>query len=222
VWLIPVIEPDTAGLKLCFFGFDAFDGHDRAPGFQAHSPSHHDFGHSRCPPGTEVGKEEAGSRSPEQPLLPEVKEPRGKTVSSGGNGMAYFDLGAEHELGVASIDQQHRGLMDLVNLINDLTVSRSPIDELREPFDRLYEAAERHFLHEEELFAGTPYESAARHKREHAGLLLILKRFCQALDHQDLSAKPADYVAFMRTWLLHHIKGEDQQLGIHLKSLGIR
>src|SRR5512139_2068067 len=136
--------------------------------------------------------------------------------------MAYLELGAEHEVGVMSIDQQHHGLMDLVNLINDLTISRSAIAEFQDPFRRLYEATEQHFRHEEELFADTSFERAARHRREHAGLLLILKRFCQALDQQDMAANPTDYVAFLRTWLLHHIKDEDRLLGIHLNSLGIR
>jgi hemerythrin-like metal-binding protein len=136
--------------------------------------------------------------------------------------MAYFDIDAEHEVGVTSINQQHHGLADLVNLISDLTVSRASIAELQNPFKQLYEASELHFRHEEGLFAGTHFERAARHTREHAGLLLILKRFCQAVDHQDLSAKPADHVAFVRTWLLRHIKNEDRLLGIHLNSLGIR
>ncbi len=136
--------------------------------------------------------------------------------------MAYLDLGAEHEIGVASIDQQHRGLMDLVNLINDRATSHSPIAEFHDLFKRLYEASELHFRHEEELFARTSYERAARHRREHAGLLLILKRLCQALDHKALSANPTDYAAFLRTWLLSHIKNEDRHLGGHLNSLGIR
>lgn len=135
--------------------------------------------------------------------------------------MAYFDLGAEHEVGIASIDQQHQGLADQLNLINDLTVSRASVTELQDLFKRLYDATERHFLHEEELFARTSFERAARHKREHAGLLLILKRFCQSLEHQELTARPTDTVAFMRTWLLHHIKGEDRLLGAHLKAASL-
>lgn len=136
--------------------------------------------------------------------------------------MAYLALGAEHEVGIASIDQQHHGLADQLNLINDLTVSRASITELRDQFKRLYEATERHFLHEEELLAHTSYERAARHRREHASLLLILKRFCQTLDRQNRSTKPADDLAFMRSWLLDHIKGEDRLLGAHLKAAGLK
>lgn len=154
-----------------------------------------------------------------QPKLTQVQAPGTKLVPWG-RGMTYFNFNAENEIGVSSIDQQHHGLVDLINQIDDLIFAHAPVAELQCLFDQLYAGTEQHFLHEEELFERSPYERAARHKREHASLLLILKRFCQALNHQDLSANPSDYLWFLQTWLIDHIKREDRQLGAHLNSLG--
>lgn len=134
----------------------------------------------------------------------------------------FFDFSAEHDVGVASIDQQHRGLAELINLINGLIAIRASLADLQEPFEQLYDETERHFLHEEALFAHTQFDRAERHKKEHARLLLILKRFCQTLNPRDLSASPADHVAFLRAWLVDHIANEDRPLGVHLNSLGVR
>jgi hemerythrin len=136
--------------------------------------------------------------------------------------MAFFDFGSGHEVGVGSIDQQHRGLVERINRIHGQIAERAPIADLQEQFERLYRETERHFLHEEALFAPTQFERAERHKKEHGHLLLILKRFRQTLNPRELSTSTVDHVAFLRAWLVNHIANEDRPLGEYLKSLETR
>ena len=129
---------------------------------------------------------------------------------------------AANLVGVSSIDEQHRGLGGLIDQLDERIAAQAGIAELRAAFDDLRHATQIHFLHEERLFHRMPYDGAAQHKRAHDRLLLILKRFQQGLDASAISENPAGHAAFLRDWLVRHIRDEDKPLGIHLNSLGIR
>jgi hemerythrin len=136
--------------------------------------------------------------------------------------MGRFVWDESNLVGVSSIDEQHRKLGELIDRLDDRIAARAGLADLRAVFDDLQNCAEIHFLDEERLFGRAPYDRAARHKREHDSLLLILKRFQQGLDAAAISESPAEHVAFLRGWLIRHIRSEDKPLGIHLNSLGIR
>ncbi len=125
-------------------------------------------------------------------------------------------------VGVSSIDAQHRDLVELIDTLNAKIAAGADFSELRDVFENLYDRTERHFMHEEEFFAPTRFEHAARHKNEHDRLLLIFKRMCQGLDPATLAKSRQEYTEFLCGWLMRHIAVEDRPLGIHLNSLGIR
>lgn len=127
-----------------------------------------------------------------------------------------------YNVGVSSIDAQHRGLLELIDAINTRAAEGADGTELHEAFAQLYDQTERHFLHEEQFLARTQFPRAAHHKQEHERLLLIFKRLCQGLDPATLAKKRLDYTEFLWGWLLRHIEVEDRPLGIHLNSLQIR
>lgn len=124
-----------------------------------------------------------------------------------------------YAVGVDSVDLQHRDLIQEVARVDQMITARAPLEELREAFDTLHRHTEDHFRHEEDLFTGTRFHRARQHKREHEALLLILRRFRQSLDADNLAAAPDDHIRFLRSWLLDHIRREDYVMGVHLCSL---
>lgn len=126
------------------------------------------------------------------------------------------------EIGVSSIDEQHRGLWQLVNQLDEHTAAGPRPGELRTLFENLRNQTEIHFLHEEQYFGPTKFPRATQHKREHDRLLLILKRLHQGLAASAVPDSRGDLVRFLRGWLAHHIESEDRPLATHLNSLGIR
>lgn len=132
--------------------------------------------------------------------------------------MTFLTWSDEYCVGVASIDEQHRELAELVNEIHYKLFGRVSDDDLQLSFRRLAGATAAHFRHEEDLIAQTDYPRGSEHARKHASLVWMLERFQLELDRHGTPPYLADRLEFLRNWLLDHIKEEDVPLAEHLKA----
>jgi hemerythrin-like metal-binding protein len=126
------------------------------------------------------------------------------------------------DVGVASIDAQHHGLVAQVAVINQLVSAHAAPDRLKESYEKLQDLTFRHFRHEEELMAQAAFAGTAAHRLHHHGLLLILDRYYEGLKHDNPTDDPVAHLAFLREWLELHITSDDRALARHLNSLGIQ
>lgn len=136
--------------------------------------------------------------------------------------MAKFAWNERYEIGIPSIDMQHRELAGLVGRMEELLTSAASKEDLQEAFDLLAAATARHFRYEEEQFAKTAFPRDEEHRREHGRLLLILTRYGQSLDAALLSATSSEHATFLSEWFVNHIATEDRALGAHLAKAGVR
>jgi hemerythrin-like metal-binding protein len=130
--------------------------------------------------------------------------------------VAGFVWNESNQFGIASQDAEHRKLGELVERLEQRIAAKADAAELRRHFQNLYDLTETHFLHEEQLVAGTDFARTAHHEREHRYLLLILKRFCQGIHPADMTCDPSGYAAFLHDWYARHIETEDRLLAMHL------
>jgi len=133
----------------------------------------------------------------------------------------YLEWAAEYDVGVESIDNQHRLLTQHINEIHDNLRDKDPSEILRVSFDKLAFHTSEHFRHEEDLSETTNYPGAAHHARKHRELEELLQRFGLVLGRVDGPTAIADQLTFLQLWLLDHIQKEDKALAEHLNRLNI-
>lgn len=121
--------------------------------------------------------------------------------------MAEYIWDEADDLGHETMDAQHRELMALVDLF-----SRSAdVDAL---LTKLIAFTQSHFLHEESLFGD--YPDGEDHRRHHRHLMLILTRFAQSYRVTSEPVEP--WAAFLRDWLMNHIRTDDRGLAEYLEQ----
>jgi len=73
-------------------------------------------------------------------------------------------------VGVASLDGEHRQLVQLLNEFYDATQAGHAKDALGEVLNRLVDYTKFHFANEEEFMVKTAYADYATHKKQHEDL----------------------------------------------------
>ena len=126
----------------------------------------------------------------------------------------------EYSVGLDSIDQQHK---KLVNLINQLTtaVDYSTGEEFeREALAELVEYTKTHFTYEEGLMEDNGYPDFEAHKAQHRAMIAeveaVLVEYEQ--DHDAAMRHACDY---LKGWLINHINGTDKQYSSFLIGKGV-
>ncbi|MGD1943130.1 MAG: bacteriohemerythrin [Leptolyngbyaceae cyanobacterium] len=114
--------------------------------------------------------------------------------------------------GHEAIDQQHRQLFSLVNEIYDLTqLPTPPRAAIKTRLTEFADCAVEHFELEEGLMAEHEYPNLQVHCGTHRALVnkvaALLNKFDQAS-----STSTAEVTQVLADWMVHHIRGEDQQM----------
>ncbi len=124
--------------------------------------------------------------------------------------------------GLEAVDEQHRGLVDLINRYGALIVRPEGADasQIRAVVDELAHYADFHFREEETLMAevGLAAEFRAHHQREHAGFLGEAVRLLGAADgHRATESRVL--LNFLVDWLAYHILGTDQVMARQIAAI---
>jgi len=97
----------------------------------------------------------------------------------------FFIWQDEYETGDTDIDEQHRTIVETVNILNHACVTGSSEETVRRIMRDLFDFSQYHFFTEERqllLLNGTAYH---KHKREHEQILRFLRTNCE----RDLSSQ---------------------------------
>lgn len=125
--------------------------------------------------------------------------------------------------GIEEIDQQHRGLLDLINEVAPLlALHTSAAPELvSHLLDRLNDYVSTHFVCEERLMAS--YRVDDRHRAQHSEIHAQFAERVGQLRERLNRGEPqsgSELLMFLARWLVHHILGEDQVLARQLRAIG--
>ncbi len=118
-------------------------------------------------------------------------------------------------VGVNEIDDDHRKLIHIFNILNHAITARESKEYLAATLTELVNCTVWHFSHEERLMLKHHYPETAEHKTEHQELIqsaLELQREVMA-SNQSFSE---DHLQFLERWLTEHILTADGRLGAFL------
>jgi len=130
--------------------------------------------------------------------------------------MTHIQWKDRYNINFREIDAQHRGLLDLLNELNDLLDGRRHPAEVARIFTALSDYAVTHFSSEERYMQAAAYPKLASHRQEHAAFVTRVSELSQAYDPSDPLV--VDQTSeFLKNWYLNHIIKSDQEYVPFLK-----
>ena len=118
-------------------------------------------------------------------------------------------------VGVDEIDDDHRRLVDLFNILNHSVTEGDAPEYLAAVLEELINCTVWHFSHEERLMLKYGYEGLAEHKQEHQDLINSAKELQQQILQAGKLVASKD-LEFLEHWLTEHILSTDMKLGTYL------
>lgn len=135
--------------------------------------------------------------------------------------MALITWSDAMSVGVEKIDKEHRGLVDLVNLLHSEMLAGKSKESLGGILGKLIAYTKTHFATEEALFRTHNYPHAVEHKKLHDALTQKV----MALQGEVSSGKAvisAPVLDFLRDWLANHVMKEDMAYKLFFASKGVK
>lgn len=119
---------------------------------------------------------------------------------------------------VDEIDDDHRKLVDLFNLLKSSVAEDAAPEYIEAVFDELMTCTAWHFKHEERLMLTHRYDGFEDHKNEHDELIDSIKTLRKRCFENGEPLSEDDF-EFLSDWLTGHILGRDMKLGFYLAEV---
>lgn len=126
--------------------------------------------------------------------------------------LAWSDL---LSVDIEEIDQDHRKLLDLFNILNHAITDGDTPEYQVAVLKELINCTIWHFSHEERLMLKYGYADIEEHKAAHQELIDSAMELEKRILQADKSIKDED-VVFLERWLTEHILTDDNRLGAYL------
>lgn len=143
-----------------------------------------------------------------------------KMIEDGRSAIPLMGWDDSLSVGVAEVDQQHRTLIDLLNLLHSSSTSGKGNETVRKVFGDLAAYTVDHFGFEERILAQHGYPELPQHRDAHAKLTARVVQLREEFD-TGRGTLGADLFLFLRSWLNGHIRGSDRQYGRYLNAKGV-
>jgi hemerythrin-like metal-binding protein len=112
------------------------------------------------------------------------------------------------EVGVESMNDEHRALLDWMNRLHDREAAGASKAEIVMLARQLQTSAVKHFRSEEAYMASIGFAGLRNHRQIHDSLLETLTRHVTAIAEGD-GKVPRGFFTFLKVWLTAHIQGVD-------------
>jgi hemerythrin len=127
---------------------------------------------------------------------------------------------AEHSVGVAAFDAEHKVLAGLMSRMHAVLVQDHDRVLATRLMEELIAEARAHFAHEERVLEEIGFPGLAAHAEEHAALL----QDARGLQRQFLAGGLSVLVfpSFLKNWLIPHMQQSDRTYAAALRRHGVR
>ncbi len=129
--------------------------------------------------------------------------------------MKLIDWRDEFELGIQSVDHEHRELIQLINDLYEESVIQGSKTAVLDFFGELYAGIASHFALEEKIMQEREYDQYREHKDDHEKLLDEIRDFMD--DYENTDEFPEHlFREILEQWFVTHFKNMDSRLHKYL------
>lgn len=121
----------------------------------------------------------------------------------------FFEWNVSYNLGVAPMDDEHRLIVEAMNLLHQVNESKASAPRVQKAMAQLVQITKEHFADEEAYMEQMGFPDLRKHRHMHVHLLERLGQF-----HADVRASGVaspELFHFLKMWLKAHICGIDTQ-----------
>lgn len=122
-------------------------------------------------------------------------------------------------VGIDAIDEDHKKLIGLINTLQTAVMYPSGENYERQALKEVVDYTIYHFKREEELMEKYGYPDYEAHKKTHQAMIEKVNDFMDLYERNSEGAI-CDLTRYLKTWLIKHIAGTDQQYSSFLKEKG--
>jgi hemerythrin len=131
--------------------------------------------------------------------------------------MKKLDWNDKFSIGLPDIDDQHKKLINIINMMNDVFEGNvSEQSSLKIVLLEMEDYLQYHFKTEEDFMQIINYPDFASHKTEYNYFIDAVKNFVEQLNENRDIAK--DLLIFLYNWLSNHILNLDQKIGQYVNK----
>ncbi|MEW5769314.1 MAG: bacteriohemerythrin [Pseudomonadota bacterium] len=121
-------------------------------------------------------------------------------------------------VGVDEIDDDHKKLLGLFNILNHSVTEGAAPEYLAAVLEELINCTRWHFSHEERLMLKYGYEGLSDHKTEHRDLINGVKELQEEILRTGIRIANED-LEYLERWLTQHILIDDMRMGSFLSEV---
>ncbi len=136
--------------------------------------------------------------------------------------MPLIEWTPQLSVGINSIDEQHKKLINMINALNEAMLIGSSNELLGKIFSGLAAYTQKHFAYEENMFAEFGYTDSQEHKRQHNELMAQVIDLKEKFIENPQGTMSADLMLFLKRWLTNHIMKTDKEYTAFLLSKGVK
>ena len=135
--------------------------------------------------------------------------------------MALISWSDNMSVGVAKIDKEHKGLIDLINLLHSEMLAGKSKDALGTVLDKLIVYTKTHFAAEEGMLNATKYPGLTAHQLKHRDLIKQVEEYASRYEKGEITLN-LHLLNFLGDWLTNHIQKIDREYGPWLNEHGVK
>lgn len=124
--------------------------------------------------------------------------------------MELIEWTNKYSVRITEIDNQHKGLVILINELFELMSQGKAKAKMNEIFDHLTDYTKKHFKDEETMLVKHAYKHFDEHKEEHKKFIDQLDKLKSDLVNGDVTVS-LKTLNFLKDWLLNHILISDKK-----------
>lgn len=143
-----------------------------------------------------------------------------KEITADGASRDLMEWGPRLQLGINSVDNQHKRLVDMINSLHRAMKDRKGIDMVKKIMKDLLDYTDKHFKDEEILQEKAGYPELEDHKKVHINLVGQVKEYYEKVASGDMLVSK-DLMNFLKDWLTNHILVTDKKYVPFMKKAGI-
>ncbi|MBT8099125.1 MAG: bacteriohemerythrin [Gammaproteobacteria bacterium] len=125
--------------------------------------------------------------------------------------MSLIEWKDEYNTGIASVDHEHRELIELINALHDSMRSDPTRDKTVEALGEIYAQISAHFALEERIMQERHYRAFDEHKLDHETLLDELLDIMDSID-EDGHFSTSELSLDLDRWFSDHFRTHDAKL----------
>ena len=130
--------------------------------------------------------------------------------------MAYFEWAQDMVIDNGPIDDDHRKLVEQVNLLHSATTQGRGQDVVAQLLGSIVADTQEHLRREEHLMEVAKFPDLERHKQGHARFVQELRQLQQKYQAGSITVA-AQLSTLLRDWLSLHIRRNDKELQRFMK-----